>query len=906
MMYSLPAVSLSEDTSYQVQKRALAKFLQCFGFEEKFPRAVVFGPMVYSGMEIKQLYNYCLCRKIESISCHINAKTEIGTITNVVVTWQQIQCGTSIPYLTDPDPITYITNNWFTHVKDYCNKIAAQIPIKNVWVPHLTREYDIILMDIVRYLPIPPIHKRGFNNWRIYFQANTLASLTNHSGTKLEAVYFKRKEVIDFRPRSTLNWPNQQRPSRSTFRIWVNTLRAIINFSDNGDLPQHLGAWTSPPTNEIKATTMIHRNSTMLAMWNYTIQRWKLYTHHETQYGTIHFHRQNFQTTRSLHMADFIPVDYCTSDTTFIIHSRTIAKVDYPIKSPASIIPHEDLEQFIKDQPVDWYSPLLEHINFVGISHHQFSEDDEIIICSDGGLQNQVGSYGVVMSINGSIKITLQGRVPLAHTKLASHRCECFGALAALILYKITSIFIAKKYDNVVKVKRITLYSDSKSMIDTLNEWKNKEPTIKFYYNADADIIKQMLEEYQIISKRKETIKFLHVRGHQDCARQQLTYAESLNVEADLLATAALRIRTALTVDFPTLLAAITINKQRITAHHSAVLSELFTSIKLRTHLKTVNSWNDATFDTVWWKPQGDVLGKCFPGEQKTLIKFIHNRWAVNRKQNRYYGYISPYCKLCPDIIECQSHVLCCSVCPERQNSRSQYVRDLRRLFESLCPDIIECQNHVLCCSVCPERQNSRSQYVRDLRRLFESLHTNGTTINVIIHYVSECLANRPAPDIRIVAPEASYLLQRAVTEQTSIGWSNWLKGRITITWGILYNHDIATTNHGLRNPNSEDWAKRIVELTWNFVLRTWTIRNELEHQTEGDAEQNQKDRLIDKIMWTKRKLDNFPNNYLKNLIVAQIKDLPLANLTLNPNMMDAQIQALRMAGGRATANRGT
>jgi hypothetical protein len=303
-MYSLPAVSLGEKTLYQIQQKALSKFIQLFGYEEKFPRAVIFGPTIYGGMDVQQLFSLCMCRKLESISCHINAKTELGVIITVVLTWQQIQCGTSIPYLTDTDTITYIPNNWFSQVKLFCNIIDTKIPIKDIWVPRLLREYDIILMDVVRYLPIPPIHKRCFNHWRIYFQVNTLAGLTNFAGTKLDPVYIKRRDVNSFQPKSTLNWPIQIRPSLCTFRIWVNTLRMITNFSDNGDLPQHLGAWIAPPTSEIKSTTLIHRDHTQLAMWNYTIQRWKIYSQRETRYGTIHFLRQHFQTTRSIHMVD--------------------------------------------------------------------------------------------------------------------------------------------------------------------------------------------------------------------------------------------------------------------------------------------------------------------------------------------------------------------------------------------------------------------------------------------------------------------------------------------------------------------------------------------------------------------------------------------------------------------------
>jgi hypothetical protein len=127
--------------------------------------------------------------------------------------------------------------------------------------------------------------------------------------------------------------------------------------------------------------------------------------------------------------------------------------------------------------------------------------------------------------------------------------------------------------------------------------------------------------------------------------------------------------------------------------------------------------------------------------------------------------------------------------------------------------------------------------------------------------------------------PEASNALKQAVMEQTNIGWNHWFKGRFTSSWGTLYNHDLRTTNHGLTNQTAEKWSKKIIDMNYDFVLSVWTIRNDIEHSTDGDQVRNQKDRLIEKIMWTKSKVENFPTSYLKNITEDEIRDLPLGNL---------------------------
>jgi hypothetical protein len=170
--------------------------------------------------------------------------------------------------------------------------------------------------------------------------------------------------------------------------------------------------------------------------------------------------------------------------------------------------------------------------------------------------------------------------------------------------------------------------------------------------------------------------------------------------------------------------------------------------------------------------------------------------------------------------------------------------------------------------------------------------HTNTETRIVITQHLKAWLQCQPLPDMAELIPEASRALHQAVREQNAIGWEHWFKGRLTMTWGTLYNHDLRTTNHGMRNQTAEKWSKNLISMTWDFMLESWTIRNEIEHSTEGDQTQNIKDRLIQKIMWNQEKIVHFPTSYLRNLTQDQIQDLPLGNL----KMLDSQVQTLMRA----------
>jgi hypothetical protein len=206
--------------------------------------------------------------------------------------------------------------------------------------------------------------------------------------------------------------------------------------------------------------------------------------------------------------------------------------------------------------------------------------------------------------------------------------------------------------------------------------------------------------------------------------------------------------------------------------------------------------------ETIWWKASGDAMEIRSTGEKRTLTKYIHNRLPCNRKQHRYYGYISNKC--------------------------------------NLCETTEETQNHILQCTKCEQRRDKRQNYINNLNRYLNDTHTSKETRIVIIEHVRAWLNQTPMPEMRSLMPEASRMLKQAVQEQNTIGWEHWFKGRLTMSWGTLYNYDLQTKNHGMRNQTADKWSKQIVNMNWDFVLEAWTIRNDSEHNTEGDQIKNQ------------------------------------------------------------------
>jgi RNase H len=238
------------------------------------------------------------------------------------------------------------------------------------------------------------------------------------------------------------------------------------------------------------------------------------------------------------------------------------------------------------------------------------------------------------------------------------------------------------KYNNTVKITDVVIYCDCKSLIDSINKWKHKQWTTKFHYSPDADLLRQIMEENKILQLLGIFVTFKHVRGHQDRLRRELTLPEQLNVAADHLATSALRIRHVPTITLPSLRVKMTMDDKQITASYTTIMREAYTSIDLRNHLKISNNWSDNIMETLWWKPLGSAMSDRPSGEHRTLVKFLHNRLPCNRKQNRYYGYISPNCHMCTQTEENQDHILRCTGCQSRQERRNKYLIELQKYLE--------------------------------------------------------------------------------------------------------------------------------------------------------------------------------------------------------------------------------
>jgi hypothetical protein len=114
-----------------------------------------------------------------------------------------------------------------------------------------------------------------------------------------------------------------------------------------------------------------------------------------------------------------------------------------------------------------------------------------------------------------------------------------------------------------------------------------------------------------------------------------------------------------------------------------------------------------------------------------------------------------------------------------------------------MCNTEIETNQHILTCNKCPIRNQLRKKYFLDLGIIFDNNRIDKSTKTVITYNVRNWLENKETTNINSIEPHATSTLQKAANEQQQIGWDHWIKGRWSLEWATLINHDLKNSDTG-------------------------------------------------------------------------------------------------------------
>ena len=205
--YSAPVICFSKAQLEVLQKKIIGKSLAAAGYNSKMPRAVVFGPTKYGGMQWESPYSILIYEQIKLIIGSIRLQDTVGKLIIIQLRWMQLIAGTSVPIMEETKKIPYLQNCWLTAVHNKLVNTNIKIKVADKWYPKPRRENDRVIMDyVIKY--IPEHHWKEINQCRLYLKAITFSDLTTMDGTAIPAnVYGVTRETRH--PR--LDYPTQKK-----------------------------------------------------------------------------------------------------------------------------------------------------------------------------------------------------------------------------------------------------------------------------------------------------------------------------------------------------------------------------------------------------------------------------------------------------------------------------------------------------------------------------------------------------------------------------------------------------------------------------------------------------------------------------------------------------------------------
>ena len=811
LSYCLPSVSIPQQDLDKLQYKAIESFLPALGYNNKFPRVVVFGPKEYGGMGVPHLFTEMNVMKVEYIMMHIRSNSDIGTQFRINLNWIQLNLGIPVPLFEYEHEITYL-DNWFITLHSFLRQINARLVIKDTLVPILDRERDCCIMESIPQSNIVLSRKQygHVNNWRRYFRVQTLSDITNPSGDKIEPMYLKFK-AADHHPQreSKLDWPRQDKPEcHTTFKLWVKCIRQCFLQSRSDKLLHPLGKWIVSSTESQSVwQTYINTSYTSLIHRHQNSFHWYQKVARATSCTTT-FEKDLFTEIDTI-PHDYFPVQAIVSNLQIVAsHYKQRMILHAPSLSTVTSL---DVEHAIQHSAA-WKKHLLQHFHISDppafLSTIQTPET-KLFLVSDGGLREGKGSFGVAFGTNtadiGMIEGPSQGNSVL----LTSLRSEAYGLLAGLAFLNLYAV----THNVVLPSQRpIHLYSDNLGLVLWVEDLLNNVKYPRMYLRPEADVLIQIEHEISIAKQLKFTFKIEHVKGHQDdhITFNELSRQAQLNVRADQYATNYLNHGANLAYDeLSNNPISLYIGNDIITRKYNQQIRSASCSPALRTYFIKKYDWLPNTPDLIWWQAHGKSLASLPPADQRRVRKYIIS-WLPTCKRLFLFGDSpTPNCPSCHTVIESQLHLVQCTS-DTRTTLMDRWLKDLNSFLsiERYTPLIIKA---------------------------------------IINHHLEAIIYPHSVPP---PIPDYDSEVHRAIIAQEKIGWQQLFYGRLSILWGSIVGRHLSYHQVNDKEMTIDRWGQTVITTMFRLILEIWQQRNIDGHQlTEQNESQLSRQRILDKII---------------------------------------------------------
>ena len=340
---------------------------------------------------------------------------------------------------------------------------------------------------------------------------------------------------------------------------------------------------------------------------------------------------------------------------------------------------------------------------------------------------------------------------------------------------------------------KIALWVDNDQALSKTSWIRLAAPKHQLMPESDliADII-TVRDEIQL------NIRGQHVHSHQNITENEITPLEViLNEACDKQAKEYLHhappemITRPSAAISPTAIASLSINKQLITNNYHRRLLNAHSSADMTTYLKERNAWNQRTFESVDWEHlEAAILPIKKHSKHKfaRIVKFMINMPNTGRQKHKYTR-------------KAESEPTTTAACPCCKTAKETTMH----LYQ--CPD--------------PKLHELLSLRLRELLDTLQKRHITKD----IWHSMSAGINSFRTSTDPALHEARSAEIGHAFKQQTDIGWSNFLKGRVAVEWGHLMLQEYQTKHKNKRHETRRKFQTTLITGLWDIYGMMWKHR---------------------------------------------------------------------------------
>ncbi len=764
-------------------------FLPRLRLNRHYPRAVLYGPIIYGGMAFPELHSLQCATQLEYIIKQLRWNRTVANDFLTTIDSAQLHTGVGPPLMEITTPmIKYAGPSLILSLRDQLTQIGGSLWIEDIWSPPLQREQDEFIMD--RFLRIPGIttsqlHKA--NAVRLYLRVLTIADIAHPSGRFIPDGNLSG----DWQGGSDLHWPYQPKPPP---QFWAEFRRCIRHsFCTNTpshqpthygmDLDTHLGKWFPVPR---------------------------------------HSWFEVYKSPKAL---------YWRNDTTLHLLKPTAVSGFYIAASEIDKLPLDCHPIGFRDMGDSiWthrkYAMTQRHIPMIppaGITRQESVAMDaqSLLIGCDASLHPSLRVATCAWVIESQDAQQTQAFVHLQNlSSFTTYRSELEGIYRSLL----------HTHDLGLLPQHIKQWCDNKAAID--NAVKDLY-TPNHMSRPDADILLATTALRQKFANC--TISQNHVYGHQDSRPHRQIHpptspspshdsfssmsfsgnepkhaptgnsAVRLNILCDELAGTAAQ--DVIQGTYPTLetrqppypgsKALLRIGDLWITSHVSRHVIKAYHSTAILNYCKEKYKWSQATCDLIFWEGVGRARNRGTQTQLMQTSKIMHGWLPVNHVVGRV------------------THITQCPGCNHHDET-------MDHLFH--CPN--------------PTIRKTIDEQLKALSKFLQKSRVSRQFSSVpFLEFLLAYLAQNNEPFT------INTFAQEAFQSQMDIGQHLFIRGFLSIEWLHLLRH----THHD----RLENVLTNIIGLLWHeFITPIWKVRNNILHRSKNLTTSATEARLDDKLRW--------------------------------------------------------